>query len=254
MSEFNTHPITQFPLNVPVMEEIPEIDAKLRVGAVMPVDTPPAVYQLSRNAFDWSSNVAKDYAAEVVRQFSVHSNTTSGEISTYLNALGKRLSAVEQQAVNLLIKNQLLKNKLDDAVDAGGVQTSSATQGIKTTKMSDVSYFTGNKSSNNKFQHWLNLLALFFEATGLSTDRQKIVYTLTRVQDHAASFLDDYHRLIADEEDLGTWKEFVERMTSQFGQRDPKITAQQELFKIWVNKVSETADFMTFAEKYRTIS
>jgi hypothetical protein len=38
--------------------------------------------------------------------------------------------------------------------------------------------------------------------------------------------------MIADEEDLGTWKSFVERMTSQFGQRDPKITAQQELLKI----------------------
>jgi hypothetical protein len=146
---------------------------------------------------------------------------------------------------------QVINTRREDGKDLSYLEapTSFGNQGIKTNKRSDVPYFTGNKSSNNKLQNWLNLLALFNEATGLHTDHQKIIYALTRVQDHAAAFLDNYYRLIAEEEDLGTWKAFVERMTPQFGQKDPKITAQQELLKIWMQKISETADFMAFTEK-----
>jgi hypothetical protein len=183
MTDFNTFPISKFQLNVPQMGPIPDVDDKLAVQVVLPASTPIGFYQLSKNALDLASNVSKDYAAKSIRQFGEHSNTTSHEISTHFTSLSTRLDAVEKQMANLWVENGLLKEKLadhtvslqvinerrDEGADFGtfGAQASSGSQGIKTSKMSDVPYFTGNKSSNNKFQNWLNLLALFNEATGV---------------------------------------------------------------------------------------
>jgi hypothetical protein len=117
--------------------------------------------------------------------------------------------------------------------------------------LSDVPFFAGNKSNNFKFQDWLNQLALYNGACGILDDQNKILYALTRVTDHAATFLQSYHHLLNENKSLGTWEEFVNRMTAQFGTRDIKVTAQQELLKLW-SPGAANGDFIAYAEKYRT--
>jgi len=167
---------------------------------------------------------------------------------------------------NISLQQQQTANRVEMATLTGRIQ--SIPQGgsivpgapfhpqqgfIKSPKMADVPYFTGKKSSDYKFQDWLDQMSLYLAATGIADDKDRILYALSRVTGNAANHLRDYHRLIAEAKGLGTWESFIQRMSAQFGQRDITITAHQELLKLWTAGAAN-GDFMAYSEKYRTVA
>ena len=86
-------------------------------------------------------------------------------------------------------------------------------------KISEPPTFAGSESGIS-LNDWLEHVALYFSATSIVTDKQKIVYALTRVRHPAQKYLNSYYRKNEAGEDLGSWTDFRKQLNDIYGQRD----------------------------------
>lgn len=105
-----------------------------------------------------------------------------------------------------------------------------------------------------KLASWLNQLALWNAHEGIVTDKQRILNALTRLEGPAAQYMTPYFNKIRDDQDVGSWTDFVKEMTSIYGLRDEKAGAKKEIEALFSNKDLAQKDFIKYAEKFRTLA
>jgi hypothetical protein len=113
-----------------------------------------------------------------------------------LTEVRRENASLQQQQTENRVEMATLKERVR-AFSTGTVAPSAPFQPqqgfIKSPKMADVPYFTGKKSSDYKFQDWLDQMSLYLAVTGIADDKDRILYALSRVTGNAANHLRDYH-------------------------------------------------------------
>jgi len=111
-------------------------------------------------------------------------------------------------------------------------------------------------SSENKMHlhDWLSQITLYYSASGIIADDQKIVCALTRLRAPASIYMKSYYNKVQAEQGVGSWGDFAQELKNIYRQRDDKEGAKKELTALWVNKDLAKKNFVKYAERYRTLA
>ncbi|THU90917.1 hypothetical protein K435DRAFT_675138, partial [Dendrothele bispora CBS 962.96] len=63
-----------------------------------------------------------------------------------------------------------------------------------------------------------------------------------------------YFDATRNNEDLGSWDNFVKELSAIYGRRDETQGAKDELTALWTNKTLASKDFIKYAEQYHTLA
>ncbi|KAI0323537.1 hypothetical protein GY45DRAFT_1211245, partial [Cubamyces sp. BRFM 1775] len=88
---------------------------------------------------------------------------------------------------------------------------------------------------------------------GITTDKQKIVTALSRLQGPAHKYMASYYDRVGRGQDLGTWDAFMDELAQIYGQRDDKEGAKKEITALFSNKDLAAKDFIKYAERFCTL-
>jgi len=121
------------------------------------------------------------------------------------------------------------------------------------TKVLEPPTFAG---SENKMQlhDWLSQIALYYLASRIIADDQKIIYALTHLHAPASTYMKSYYDKVQAGQGIGSWGNFAQELKNIYGQQDDKEGAKKELMALWVNKDLAKKNFVKYAERYRTLA
>jgi len=121
------------------------------------------------------------------------------------------------------------------------------------TKVPEPPTFIGSKNKMH-LHDWLSQIALYCLASGIITDDQKIVCSLTRLCAPASIYMKLYYDKVQAGQGVGSWGDFAQELKNIYEQRDDKERAKKELTVLWVNKDLAKKNFVKYAEQYRTLA
>jgi len=120
-------------------------------------------------------------------------------------------------------------------------------------KVPEPPTFAGSENKMH-LHNWLSQIALYYLASGIIADDQKIVCTLTRLHAPASTYMKSYYNKVQAEQGVGSWGDFAQELKNIYRQRDDKEGAKKELMVLWVNKDLAKKNFIKYAERYRTLA
>ena len=120
-------------------------------------------------------------------------------------------------------------------------------------KVPEPPTFAGSENKMH-LHNWLSQIALYYSASGIIADDQKIVCALTRLRTPASTYMKSYYDKVQAEQGVGSWGDFAQELKNIYRQRDNKEGAKKELMVLWVNKDLAKKNFIKYAEQYRTLA
>jgi len=110
-------------------------------------------------------------------------------------------------------------------------------------------------SENKMHLHdWLSQIALYYLASGIIADDQKIVCALTRLRAPTSTYIKSYYDKVQAGQGIGFWSDFAQELKNIYRQRDDKERAKKKLMALWVNKDLAKKNFVKYAKRYRTLA
>ena len=100
----------------------------------------------------------------------------------------------------------------------------------------------------------MSQIALYYSASSIIADDQKIVYTLIQLRASASTYMKLYYDKVQAGQSVGSWGDFAQELKNIYKQRDDKKGAKKELIVLWVNKDLAKKNFIKYAERYRTLA
>ena len=179
-----------------------------------------------------------DYTTSLTAEMAQHMDKTFHGMVQYLNTLTTLVN--NQQQLVQSYKSQV------DALPAGGGGHS------RQPKIGEPPIFKGS-DDKIKLEEWRNLISLWCAHEGITTDKQKIVTALSRLQGPAHKYMESYYDRVGRNLDLGSWDDFVDELAQIYGQRDDKEGAKKEITALFSNKELASKDFIKYAERFRTL-
>ncbi|KAH9885625.1 hypothetical protein C8Q73DRAFT_749182 [Cubamyces lactineus] len=159
------------------------------------------------------------------------------------------LTAQVTTLTTLVQNQQALVTSYKQQVDALPASTGG---GSRQPKIGEPPIFKGS-DDKIKLEEWRNLISLWCAHEGITTDKQKIVTTLSRLQGPAHKYMASYYDRVGRGQDLGTWDAFMDELAQIYGQRDDKEGAKKEITALFSNKELAAKDFIKYAERFRTL-
>ena len=101
---------------------------------------------------------------------------------------------------------------------------------------------------------WLNQMALYYSASSIIHDDQKIVYALTCLCALASTYMKVYFDKVQSGANLGSWSDFTQELKNIYGQRDDKEGAKKKLTALWVNRDLAKKNFVKYVERYQILT
>jgi len=99
---------------------------------------------------------------------------------------------------------------------------------ISKAKVPEPPTFAG--SENKMYLHdWLSQIALYYLASGIIADNQKIVCALTRLRAPANTYIKSYYDKVQAGQGIGFWSDFAQELKNIYRQRDDKERAKKKL-------------------------
>ena len=154
-----------------------------------------------------------------------------------------------ENEVNVLtaLVNRLVKQFNNMAADSTGSAT-----GTKS-KMPDPPTFSGSDNKGD-LEDWIRQIKLYTKHMAIHSDSQQIVYALSRVRSPATKYLTSYFTKNAEDQDLGSWQDFIKVLRGIYGQKDEKAGAKEEFTALWANKSLAHRDFIKYSEQFKTLA
>jgi len=85
------------------------------------------------------------------------------------------------------------------------------------TKVLEPPTFPG--SENKMHLHdWLSQIALYYLASGITVNNQKIICALTRLCAPASIYMNSYYDKVQAEQSVGSWSDFAQELKNIYGQ------------------------------------
>jgi hypothetical protein len=124
--------------------------------------------------------------------------------------------------------------------------------GSRQPKIGEPPEFNGT-DGKVKFTEWMNKINLWIVHESITTDRSRIAVAMNKLTGAAAQYMQPWIKSLTDGGTIGTWNEFVNELTNQYGQRDEKDAAKKELTTLFGNHTLAHTDFVKYAEKFCTL-
>jgi len=121
------------------------------------------------------------------------------------------------------------------------------------TKVPEPLTFAGSKNKMH-LHDWLSQIALYCLASGIISDDQKIICTLTHLYAPTSTYMKSYYNKVQTGLSVSSWGDFAQELKNIYGQRDDKEGAKKELMVLWVNKDLARKNFVKYAEQYRILA
>jgi len=138
-----------------------------------------------RNAHRGTTHTLKNYVDQVLNGAINHYN---GALSTVYN----RIATLEAKVICL--QKELTR------LPRGNIASKA--------KVPEPPTFAG--SENKMHLHdWLSQIALYYSASGIIADDQKIVYALTRLRAPASTYMKSYYDKVQARQGIGSWGNFA---------------------------------------------
>lgn len=116
-------------------------------------------------------------------------------------------------------------------------------------KIPDPPKFAGkDKGSKLTLDQWLQKMNVWIRYQGFTRDNDKIIAALMFLEEGPLSYMSEYSRLAAEDQDLGTWAQFVARLSTGYRDYSPEKTARAKLEEHCAKK---HATLTAFAEQFR---
>ena len=118
---------------------------------------------------------------------------------------------------------------------------------ISKAKVPEPPTFVG--SENKMHLHdWLSQIALYYSASSIIADNQKIMCALTRLCAPASIYMKSYYDKVQAGQGVGSWGDFVQELKNIYGQRNNKEEAKKKLIAFQVNKNLAKKNFVKYAK------
>lgn len=184
------------------------------------------------------------------------------EVETNLMQAKDQIKALE---ANMLVLNKNDQTLYDNAKKAAAriillEQRPSTTPSTPTTatsnssskpKIAEPPKYKGKKGSIS-LEDWTNKMGIWFRYHGVTNDEHKIITALSYLEEGASSYMDEYAQLASTTQSLGTWNDFVAKLTNAYRELTPELQAQQNLEKLCLKKHTLTyfsEQFQLYAHK-----
>ena len=123
------------------------------------------------------------------------------------------------------------------------------TSNDKKPKIPDPPKFAGkDKGSKLTLDQWLQKMNIWIRYQGFVQDNSKIIAALMFLEEGPLSYMSEYSQRASDGRDLGTWAEFVARLSTGYRDYSPEKTARAKLEEHCAKK---HATLTAFAEQFR---
>ncbi|KAL7281622.1 hypothetical protein ACG7TL_004939 [Trametes sanguinea] len=174
-----------------------------------------------------------------------HMDAHLGSLMQHINHLTAQVTTLTA----LVQKQQALVTSYKQQVDALPASTGG---GSRQPKIGEPPIFKGS-DDKIKLEEWCNLISLWCAHEGITTDKQKIVTALSRLQGPAHKYMAWYYDRVGKGQDLGTWDAFMDELAQIYGQQHDKEGAKKKITALFSNKDLAAKDFIKYAERFRTL-
>ncbi|KAL7277512.1 hypothetical protein ACG7TL_007562 [Trametes sanguinea] len=208
-------------------------------------DADPDIAVATRNAVQLIEERVPEYTRNLTAEMAQHMDAHLGSLMQHINHLTAQVTTL-----TALVQNQqALVTSYKQQVDALPASTGG---GSRQPKIGEPPIFKGS-DDKIKLEEWRNLISLWCAHEGITTDKQKIVTALSRLQGPAHKYMASYYDRVGKGQDLGTWDAFMDELAQIYGQRDDKEGAKKEITALFNNKDLAAKDFIKYAERFRTL-
>lgn len=149
----------------------------------------------------------------------------------------------------LMTRMGVIENYLT-TLPSGTTSTSTTTPGhtaqSSRPKIAEPPKYSGKKGSLT-LEEWVDKVSIWFRYHRITNDEDKIMTAVTFLEGGAASFMDDVLHAAATGQNVGTWADFVSRLSSAYRELSPELVAQQTLEEL----CSKRHQLTFFAEKFK---
>ncbi|KAL7280515.1 hypothetical protein ACG7TL_005447 [Trametes sanguinea] len=174
-----------------------------------------------------------------------HMDAHLGSLMQHINHLTAQVTTLTA----LVQKQQALVTSYKQQVDALPASTGG---GSRQPKIGEPPIFKGS-DDKIKLEEWCNLISLWCAHEGITTDKQKIVTALSRLQGPAHKYMAWYYDRVGKGQDLGTWDAFMDELAQIYGLQHDKEGAKKKITALFSNKDLAAKDFIKYAERFRTL-
>ena len=199
----------------------------------------------TRNAVQLVEEHIPEYARTLTAEMAQHMDANFANLVQHVGHLTTQVATL----TTLVQNQQALVESYKQQVDALPASTGG---GSRQPKIGEPPIFKGS-DDKIKLEEWRNLISLWCAHEGITTDKQKIVTALSRLQGPAHKYMASYYDRVGRGQDLGTWDAFMDELAQIYGQRDDKEGAKKEITALFNNKDLAAKDFIKYAERFRTL-
>ena len=204
---------------------------------------------------------ANEYYRERFEQLTVEKDELQRQhesLQEEFNELEEKFNALSEnnhhQQEALIKAVELMKDRVDNLTKQVNALPADAGSGSgpRVAKMDNVQTFSGSDAKVD-VRDWIRQLKLYLSHMAINTDKQQIIYALSRLRQPASLYFADLYDKNSEGKDIGTWDEFVKTLLSIYGQKDDKEAAKKEFTQLWTNKALAKKDFIKYAEQFKTL-
>ncbi|OSC96532.1 hypothetical protein PYCCODRAFT_1448464 [Trametes coccinea BRFM310] len=205
----------------------------------------PDIAVATRNAVRLIEEHVPEYARNLTAEMAQHMDAHLGSLMQHINHLTAQVTTL-----TALVQNQqALVTSYKQQVDALPASTGG---GSRQPKIGEPPIFKGS-DDKIKLEEWCNLISLWCAHEGITTDKQKIVTALSRLQGPAHKYMAWYYDRVGKGQDLGTWDAFMDELAQIYGLQHDKEGAKKKITALFSNKDLAAKDFIKYAERFRTL-
>ncbi|KAH9896412.1 hypothetical protein C8Q73DRAFT_642514 [Cubamyces lactineus] len=199
----------------------------------------------TRNVVQLMEKRIPEYTHNLTAEMAQHMDANFTNLMQHVSHLTAQVTTL----TTLVQNQQALVTSYKQQVDALPASTGG---GSRQPKIGEPPIFKGS-DDKIKLEEWRNLISLWCAHEGITTDKQKIVTALSRLQGPAHKYMASYYDRVGRSQDLGTWDAFMDELAQIYGQRDDKEGAKKEITALFSNKELAAKDFIKYAERFRTL-
>lgn len=153
------------------------------------------------------------------------------QLEANMNVLNKNNSIIYDNAKKTAGRIVLLEQGQAQVSATSSASTTTASHSSSKPKIADPPKYKGKKGSIS-LEDWTNKMGIWFRYHGVTDDEHKIITALSYLEEGASSYMDEYAQLASTTQSLGTWNNFVAKLTNAYRELTPELQAQQNLEKL----------------------